>query len=98
APAPETAAAAGARRDPWVIVFLPMPRDYARWAMGKFGPGWRQVGGSYSDDEKMLVTQDLGGTLRHEFWHVLHWRDQRRRGQLHPIWIMEGLCSLVEDV
>lgn len=92
------AGTAGGRRDPWVIVFLPMPRDYARWALGKFGPGWRQIGGSYSDDEKMLVTQDLGGTLRHEFWHVLHWRDQRRRGQLHPIWIMEGLCSLVEDV
>jgi hypothetical protein len=40
---------------------------------------------------------DLGSTLRHEFFHVLHWRDMTRRGQMHPIWIMEGLCSLVED-
>jgi len=97
APPPDTAGTPAAQ-DPWVIMLLPTPRDYARWALSKFGPGWRQVGGSYSDDEKVLVTQDLGGTLRHEFWHALHWRDQRRRGQLHPIWIMEGLCSLVEDV
>jgi hypothetical protein len=86
------------RPDPWVLVFLPTKEDYARWAAPRFGEGWRQVGGSYSDDKKMLIAQDLGGTLRHEFWHVLHWRDMRRRGQMHPIWVMEGLCSLVEDV
>jgi len=94
----ETDADGSQRADPWVLVFLPTKEDYARWAAPRFGPGWRQVGGSYSDDKKLLIAQDLGGTLRHEFWHVLHWRDMRRRGQLHPIWVMEGLCSLVEDV
>src|SRR6185369_8534018 len=34
----------------------------------------------------------------HEFWHIMHWRDMDARAQQHPIWIMEGLCSLVEDV
>jgi hypothetical protein len=29
--------------------------------------------------------------------HVLHWRDMTRRGQVHPIWLQEGLCSLAED-
>lgn len=94
----ETDADGSQRADPWVLVFLPTKEDYARWAAPRFGPGWRQVGGAYSDDKKLLIAQDLGGTLRHEFWHVLHWRDMRRRGQLHPIWVMEGLCSLVEDV
>jgi hypothetical protein len=40
---------------------------------------------------------DLGSSWRHEFWHILHWRDMDQRGQRHPMWVMEGLCSLVED-
>jgi hypothetical protein len=85
-------------RTPWVVVILPTRSDYAVWAAKRFGPAWQQIGGSYSDDEKTLVAMDLGGTLRHEFWHVLHWRHMRRLGQMHPVWIMEGLCSLPEDV
>jgi len=85
-------------RTPWVVVILPTRNDYAIWAARRFGGAWQQVGGSYSDDEKTLVAMDLGATLRHEFWHVLHWRHMRRLGQEHPVWIMEGLCSLVEDV
>lgn len=83
---------------PWVTVVLPTRADYARWAFLRFGDGWERVGGQYSHDNKLLVAQDLGSTLRHEYWHVLHWRDQDNRGQRHPIWLMEGLCSLVEDV
>ncbi|MBC7835070.1 MAG: PDZ domain-containing protein [Phycisphaerales bacterium] len=93
----------GARRvavppaPPWVLVVLPETEQYAAWAVRHFGEAWQQIGGSYDDDEKSLWAMDLGPTLRHEFWHVLHWRDMRRRGQMHPPWIMEGLCSLVED-
>ncbi|MBC7773592.1 MAG: PDZ domain-containing protein [Pyrinomonadaceae bacterium] len=92
---------AGARDQatiPWVFVVLPTQDDYAKWAIAKFGPAWERVGGSYSHDEKKLVAKDLSSTLRHEYWHVLHWRDLTARRQMHPIWIMEGLCSLPEDL
>jgi len=66
-----------------------------------FGPGVRgnisSVGGAYEHQKRRLVAQDLGATLRHEFIHVLHWRDMNRLGQTHAPWIQEGLASLVED-
>lgn len=87
--------------DAWVVVVLPSRADFARWATSMFGPGALEglatIGGLYSHDTKRLVAQDLGATLRHEFFHVLHWRSMTRLGQRHPIWIMEGLCSLAED-
>jgi hypothetical protein len=85
-------------KTPWIVVILPTRKDYAVWAMKRFGDSWQQIGGAYSDDEKTLVSMDLGATLRHEFWHVLHWRHIRRLGQMHPVWLMEGLCSLPEDI
>ncbi len=97
-PGPSEPAPPGAGPAPWVIVVLPSRPDYARWGQQRFGDNWERIGGQYSHDNKLLVAQDLGSTLRHEFWHVLHWRDQDARGQRHPIWIMEGLCSLVEDL
>lgn len=91
-----------AEADPWVMVVLPNERDFKRWAIGRFGPAavtsdFHRVGGSYSHDRKELVAMDLGGTLRHEFFHALHWRSCARLGQSHPLWVQEGLCSLVED-
>lgn len=83
---------------PWVMVVLPSPADYAKWARSKYGDGWERVGGVYSHDAKTLTAKDLGSTLRHEFWHVLHWRHMDVLRQRHPVWIMEGLCSLMEDV
>ncbi|MCB9844746.1 MAG: PDZ domain-containing protein [Phycisphaeraceae bacterium] len=88
--------------DPWVVVVLPNERDFRAWAVSHFGVSaiaseFHRIGGSYSHDRKELVAMDLGGTLRHEFLHVLHWRSNARAGQVHPIWIQEGLCSLVED-
>ncbi len=81
-----------ARPDAWVLIVLPTPRDFAQ-LIGQ--PG---VGGYYDKDRKRLVAQDIGATLRHEFFHVLHWRQMDRLGQRHPYWIMEGLASLLEDV
>lgn len=90
--------AEGDRPEPWVMVVLPTPADYAAWAKRNYGPRWQQIGGAYDNDRRELVAKDLGPTFRHEFFHVLHWRhiNRQRRGQ--PTWIMEGLCSLVEDV
>jgi len=90
-----------AREDSWVIVILPARKDFLRWATKTFGPriitGATGIGGVYEHDNKRLIAQDLGASLRHEFFHVLHWRDCVRRGQVHPIWVQEGLCSLIED-
>ncbi|MEZ6233667.1 MAG: PDZ domain-containing protein [Phycisphaerales bacterium] len=88
--------------DPWVSVILPTERDFLAWAIIEYGPAaalgdTNRIGGSYSHDRKQLVAMDLGGTFRHEFLHVLHHRSTTRHGQAHPVWIQEGLCSLVED-
>lgn len=87
--------------DPFVTVILPNRSDFLRWVAMTYGPASRNnfsgIGGAYDHDRKQLVAQDLGATLRHEFFHVLHWRSASRLGQQHPIWIQEGLCSLVED-
>jgi tetratricopeptide (TPR) repeat protein len=89
------------REDAWVVVVLPTRPHFNKWAISVYGPGAirtnSMIAGSYEHDPKRLVSMDLGSTLRHEFFHALHWRDMTRRGQRHPIWIMEGLCSLVED-
>ncbi len=82
----------------WVMLLLPNAADFREWAQGKYGSAWERIGGEYSHDQKRLISKDLGSTLRHEYWHVLHWRHMEALGQRHPAWIMEGLCSLVEDV
>lgn len=87
--------------DAWVLVVLPNQKDFRLWAAENYGAAARSltqaIGGHYSHDEKQLVTMDLGATTRHEFMHVLHWRSNTRHGQLHPVWVQEGLCSLIED-
>lgn len=85
-----------ARPDPWVLVLLPTPEDYRDWAMERFGT--LLVAGIYDHQAKKLVTKDLGPILRHEFSHVVHWRSMMRSGYVQPIWVHEGLCSLLEDV
>lgn len=86
---------------PWIMIGLPDRTGFARWAITVFGPEVRgslsSVGGAYEHQQRRLVAQDLGATLRHEFVHVLHWRDMSRLGQVHAPWIQEGLASLIED-
>jgi tetratricopeptide (TPR) repeat protein len=98
---PELADEAKATDDAWTVVVLPTPRDFRKWLVATYGidavEGMFGVGGEYDNDRKRLVAMDLGATLRHEFFHVLHWRSAIRLGQDHPVWIQEGLCSLVED-
>lgn len=87
--------------DPWALIVLPTRAAFERWSTDTYGPrpaaSYHAVGGAYDHDTKRLIAQDLGSTLRHEFLHVLHWRDMTRRGQIHPVWVQEGLCSLMED-
>lgn len=80
------------RPDPWVTVVLPTPEDFVRMIRSA------NVGGFYDHDRRRLISQDVGPSFRHEFLHVLHWRDLSRRDQKPPDWIMEGLGTLVEDV
>jgi len=86
---------------PWVVVVLPTRRDFRRWAASVYGEAainaTSQIGGSYTHDKNRLVAQDLGSSLRHEFFHVMHWRDNMHHRQGHPVWVQEGLCSLIED-
>lgn len=87
--------------DPWVLIVLPTKKDFMAWSIATYGGDAHQfnqaIGGHYDNDTKQLVTMDLGSTLRHEYMHVLHWRDNMRHDQRPPIWIQEGLCSLIED-
>lgn len=90
--------AEGARPDPWVLVFLPNSIDFASWAASTLGTKADRIGGIYDNWKQQLIARDLGPTLRHEFWHALHWRHMSRIGQVHPVWVQEGLCALVEDI
>ena len=53
--------------------------------------------GVYLHGKRLLVTRDIGESLRHEFAHRMHWADMDRRGQRHPMWVQEGLASLYEE-
>ncbi len=77
----------------WVMVALPTAEDFA--VLTGFTAG---VGGVYDKHKQRLVSRDIGSSLRHEFVHVLHWRHMDRIGQVHPMWVQEGLAGLVEDV
>jgi hypothetical protein len=86
---------------PWIMVGLPDQAGFAKWAISVFGSDVRgsisSVGGAYEHQQRRLIAQDLGATLRHEFLHVLHWRDMSRLGQVHAPWVQEGFASLIED-
>ena len=53
--------------------------------------------GVYLHGTRLLVTRDIGESLRHEFAHRMHWADMDLRGQRHPMWVQEGLASLYEE-
>lgn len=81
-----------ARPHAWVSVLIPTPADFRR-VLGASG-----VGGIYQDQTRRLIVRDIGPSLRHEFFHVLHHRHMSELSQTHAYWIMEGMACLVEDV
>jgi len=75
-----------------VLIAIPTPAD-----SDKFFGGDDSVGGMYQHDLRRLVSRDIGGSLRHEFFHVMHYGNMERLAQAHPLWIQEGLACLYED-
>ncbi len=75
-----------------VLVVVPDPDDYRRLI------DMRNIGGMYRHDEYQLISRTTGDSLQHELIHALHWADMDRLGQVHPIWVQEGLASVFEDV
>ncbi|MCP4497276.1 MAG: PDZ domain-containing protein [Phycisphaeraceae bacterium] len=53
--------------------------------------------GVYLHGKRLLVTRDIGESLRHEFTHRMHWADMDRLGQRHAMWVQEGIASLYEE-
>ncbi len=75
-----------------VLIAVPTPDD-----ADKFFGGKDDIGGMYQHPLRRLIARDIGASLRHEFFHALHYADMERTRQRHPLWIQEGLASLYED-
>ena len=74
-----------------VLIAIPTPA-HAREALEH-----PNVGGMYYHNRRELITRDVGGSLRHEFTHVMHYGHMERLRQKHPLWIQEGIAALYED-
>lgn len=59
--------------------------------------GKDRYGGVYEHGSRRLIARDIGSSLRHEFFHLMHFGHMQRMGKLQPIWIQEGWASLYED-
>ena len=76
---------------PWnVTVILPTVEDYRKLASARGARGF------YRTQDHMLIAIDRGRVLLHEFTHALHHADAAAGGQVHPMWICEGLATLSE--
>lgn len=103
---PILAGGATDERTPWVVVAVLSPRDYVAFLASESGLSdpssagavAQRLAGQYDHDAKRLVSRDAGSTLRHEYVHVLHHRQQDRLVQRHAPWVLEGLACLVEAI
>jgi len=77
----------------YVLIAIPTPDD----ADDIFN-GDRQIGGRYDHRKRELIARDIGGSLRHEFVHAMHYGHMERLGlrSSHGLWIQEGIASLYE--
>jgi hypothetical protein len=80
--------------DYYVLIAVPTPGDARRL----FGGG-ANIGGRYEHAAHRLVSRDIGGSLRHEFVHAMHYGHMERLGirTPHALWVQEGLATLFED-
>lgn len=78
----------------YVLIAVPTVEDGDRLFNGS-----RNVGGKYEHRQRRIIARDIGGTLRHEFVHALHYGHMERLGlkRPHPLWVQEGLATLYED-
>lgn len=77
----------------YVLIAIPTPED-----ADELFDGNERIGGRYDHRKRELIARDIGGSLRHEFLHVMHYGHMERLGlrKPHPIWVQEGLASLYE--
>jgi hypothetical protein len=76
----------------YVLVAVPTPED-----ADEFFRGDLSIGGMYQHTQRTLVARNIGGSLRHEFFHAMHYGHMEKLHQLHRLWIQEGLAALYED-
>ncbi len=81
----------GAWPSPYVLIAVPTPHDSRRLFDAD------EIGGIYEHSKRQLIARDIGGSLRHEFFHALHYAHMEQLKQKHPLWVQEGLASLYED-
>ena len=79
------------RPEAWITVVLPTRADFRR-----FVPDPR-IGGFYHPGRRLLVAQDVGYPLMHEFTHALHFADLDARQVEQNIWFLEGVATLFEN-
>jgi hypothetical protein len=81
---------------PEVYIGLLVPANAADFARKIGRPG---VAGTYNPQNRTLIVNLATGpgTMAHEYAHALHFADMERRGQQHPMWIVEGLGALCEQ-
>ncbi len=82
----------------WCLVLVPSAEDTPsvfKEQLGVDDPN--RTPGVYMHGKRMLVSRDIGSSMRHEFTHRLHWADMDRRSQRHAMWVQEGLAGLYED-
>jgi hypothetical protein len=75
-----------------ILIAIPTPAD-----SNEFFGGNHSIGGMYQHSSRRLVSRDIGGSLRHEFVHAMHFAHMERLRQQHPLWIQEGIAALYED-
>ncbi len=74
-----------------VLVAVPTPRHADELLEAD------NVGGAYFHDSRQLISRNIGSSLRHEFFHLMHYGHMEKLRQRHPLWMQEGLASLYED-
>ena len=83
---------AGGTRLRWnLTILLPTAEDYRELTAG------RRAAGFYRPADRKLVSIDRRYVLLHEFTHALHHADMAAARQLHPIWVREGIATLLES-
>jgi hypothetical protein len=81
---------------PQIYIGLLIPANPAEFAKMIGRPG---IAGAYNPQNRtMIINLATGpGTMAHEYAQALHFADMERRGQQHPIWIIEGFGTLCEQ-
>ena len=77
--------------DEFIRIVIATPADFARLVPR------HDAGGYYDDTTRTVLVRGPGAALRHEFTHALHAADQHALGQVHPVWLSEGLATLYEQ-